>query len=191
MKVQRTLNIALLCAALATATVACSNQPDDSKETAEEMNEDKFEGKAEKNADKLVDAYSANLFEVRMSENAAMHATTPEVKNLAMMLVEKHNRMNEEVQTLATKKQVSLPTDLTDEQRRDIEKLAEKTGLDYDKHYTSTTKDKHEDALKNYEKIAEKSEDSEIQAWASKNVTEVREHLDMVVSAHNTVKDKK
>lgn len=191
MKVTPTLCIAVLCSAMAFTTVSCSGKHEDSKDVAENMNDEKFDGKAEKEAEKLVDAWSANLFEVRMSENASLNATTPEVKNLAMMLVEKHNRMNEDVKALAAQKQVSLPTDLTEEQRKDIEKLAEKTGLDYDKHFTETMKEKHENALRNYEKIAEKCEDPEIQSWAAKNVTEVREHLDMVMSAHNAVKDKK
>lgn len=191
MKVTRTLSIAMLCAALAATTVSCSGNHNDSKDVAQDMNDEKFEGKAEKDADKLVDAYSANLFEIHLSENAATNATTPEVKNLAMMLVEKHNKMNDDVKMLATKKQVSLPTDLTDEQRRDIEKIAEKTGLDFDKAYTEKMKDKHEDALKNYEKIAGDCEDPEIKSWASENAREVRSHLDMVMSAHNSLKNRK
>lgn len=188
MKVTRPLSIAMLCATLS-LTVSCSHKPEDSKDMAENMNDEKFEGKAEKNAEKLVDAYSSNLFEVRVSENASLNATTPEVKNLAMMLVEKHNQMNQEVQALATKKQVSLPTDLTDDQKNDIEKLAQKRGVEYDKAYTEKMKEKHEDAIRTYEKIADKCDDPEIRDWAAKNVTEVRSHLDMVVSAHNTVKD--
>ncbi len=191
MKVTRTFGIVMLCSAMAATTFSCSGKHDDSKDIAEEMNDEKFDGTAEKDAEKLVEAYSANLFEVRMSENASLNASTPEVKNLAMMLVEKHNRMNDEVKTLAAQKQVSLPNDLTEEQFKDIQKLGEKSGLDYDRHYTETMKEKHEKALQNYEKMAEKCENAEIKSWAAKNVTEVREHLDMVMSAHNAVKEKK
>lgn len=191
MKITKTLNIATLCIALTAFTTSCSNEHKDSKDTAEDMNDEKFEGKAEKEADKLVGAFSSNLFEVRMSENAALNAATPEVKKLAMHLVEAHSRMNEDVKALATKKQVSLPTDLTEEQREDIEKLAEKSGLDYDKAYTDKMKEKHEDAIRNYEKISDKCSDAEIKNWASETLPEVRNHMDMVMTTHNSIKDRK
>ncbi len=192
MTLKTTLNTALLCFGITLATTSCSNnETKDSKEEAEEMNESKFDNDGEKSADKLVHAYSANLFEIKAAENASAHATTPEVKKLSMMLVEAHTKMNADVKMLADKKQISLPTDLTEEQRKDIEKLAEKTGLDYDKAFTDKMKNKHEDALNFYEKTAEKCDDADIKNWASTTVPEVRSHLDMVLVTENALKDKK
>lgn len=191
MKIKRTLSIATLCIALCAVSTSCSNENKDSKEVAEELNDEKFGGKAEKEADKLVNAFLSNLYEVRAAENAAINATTPEVKKLAMMLVDAHTKMNEDVKAMATKKQVSLPTDLTDEQRKDIESMAEKKGLDYDKAFTDEMKEKHEDAIKNYEKIADNCSDGEIKTWAAETLPEVRSHYDMVMSTHNSIKDRK
>jgi len=170
---------------------SCSNESKDSKEAAEDMNEAKFNKDDEKDADCLVNAYSSNMFEIKMSENAAMNATTADVKKLAGMIVEAHTRMNSDVKMLADKKQVTLPSDLTDEQRNKIEKLADKTGIDYDKEYVSIMKDKHEDAIKTYEKYSEKCVDADIKTWAGQSVPEVRSHLDMVESTWNTIKDVK
>lgn len=190
MTLVKTLSAAVLCAGLM-MTTSCSNEPKDSKEAAEEMNENKFDKEGEKAADKLVHAFSANLYEIKASENAAMNATTPEVKKLAGMLVEAHTKMNEDVKTMAASKNVTLPTDLSDEQRKDMEKLTEKTGMDYDKAYTDQMKDKHEKSVNFYEKTSEKCDDPDIKSWAGNTLPEVRSHLDMVKNTHDLVKDRK
>jgi len=184
----KSLSVALLCAAF--TLTSCSHEPKDSKEAAEQMNDDKFNKEGEKAADKLVKAYSSNLYEIRAAENALMNASTPEVKRLANMLVEAHTKMNVDVKSLAATKDVTLPTDLTDEQRKDLEKLAGKSGLDYDQAFTEHMKDKHEKAVDFYETTAQKSDDADIQAWASAMVTEVRSHLEMVKSSCEIVKDR-
>jgi putative membrane protein len=191
MMLAKTFSAALLCAGFAITMISCSSEPKDSKEAAEEMNEDKFNKEGEKTADKLVHAYSANLYEIKASENALMNASSPEVKRLAGMLVEAHTKMNENVKSMAAAKEVTLPTDLSDDQRKDLEKLTEKSGLDYDEAYTDQMKDKHEKALDFYEKTAKKSDDADIQSWASNTVAEVRSHLDMVKSSCEIVKDRK
>jgi putative membrane protein len=190
MMLTRTFHAALLCAGLTITMISCSSGPKDSKEAAEEMNEDKFNREGEKAADKLVHAYSANLYEIRASENAIMNASTPEVKKLAGMLVEAHSKMNEDVKSMAAAKDVTLPTGLSEDQRKDLEKLTEKSGLDYDEAYTDQMKDKHEKAVDFYEKTAKKSDDADIQSWASNTVAEVRSHLDMVKSSCEIVKDR-
>jgi putative membrane protein len=191
------LNKALLPAAVAGlclfVAVSCSNAGhEDAKEQAKETNDEKFEDRdTEKDADRLVDAYCANLYEIKASENAAMKATTTDVKKLAGMMVVAHTKMNTDLQALAAKKNVTLPGDITDGQRRDMENLTEKSGLDYDKEYTSQMKDKHEDAIKRYDRAADKAEDPEIKQWAATTVTEVRTHLEMIEATYNNVKDMK
>jgi len=181
-----TTGIALL--SIATLS-SCSHEPKDSKESAEQLNDAKFDDKEKRDADCLLKAYSSNLFEIRVSENASLNASTPEVKKLGAMLMEAHTKMNSEVKALAEKKQVSLPTDLTDEQRKKIEELAEKTGTDYDKKYVEMMKEKHKHAIDTYEKDADECVDPDIKAWANKSLSEVRSHLDMVESTWQSVKD--
>lgn len=191
MTIKNTLKTAALCLSLSIAITACSNEAKDSKEAAENANEQKFDKEGEKAADKLVHAYSANMFEIKAAENAATNAITPEVKKLSAMLVEAHTKMNSDVKALADSKSISLPIDLTEEQRKDLEKLAEKTGIDYDKAFVAKMKDKHEAALKFYESTADKCDDTTIKSWAASTAPEVRSHLDMVLVIENDIKDRK
>lgn len=191
MTLKTTLHTAVLCFGLTVATTSCSNENKDSKEIAEDTNKANLDKEGEKAADKLVHAYSANMFEIKAAENAAMNATTEDVKKLSAMLVEAHTKMNADVKALADSKGIALPTELTEEQRKDLEKLAEKTGIDYDKSFTDKMKKKHEDALSFYEKTADKCEDPQIRSWAGTTAPEVRSHLDMVLMTENAIKDKK
>jgi putative membrane protein len=185
----------VICLLGLTLATSCSNNnhagEKDSKEQAKDMNEEKFDREGEKAADRLVEAYSENLYEIKASENAAMKASTADVKKLAGMMVESHTKMNTNIERLAQTKNVTLPTDLSDEQRRKMEKLSEKTGLDYDKEYCDEMKNKHEDAIKSYEKIADKCDDPEIKQWASETLPEIRTHRDMVEATRNNIKDLK
>lgn len=185
-----TTGVTVLILAITMAT-SCSNDKKDEKEIAEEVNEANLDRKEEKDAQHLVDAYSGGMFEIKASENAALNASSAEVKKIATMMVEAHGKMNLEIEKLAATKSVVLAQDLTDDQRKDLEKLTEKTGLDYDKAYISKMKDKHEDALSMLNKISEKCDDAEVKAWAQTTAPEVSSHLEMIKAADENLKNKK
>ncbi|MBL7909493.1 MAG: DUF4142 domain-containing protein [Bacteroidia bacterium] len=172
-----------------TLTTSCSDNKD-AKEVAEETNEENLGRKEEKDADHLVEAYSANMYEIKASENAALNASTTEVKKIATLMIEAHGKMNVDIEKLAATKSITLPNDLTFEQRNDLEKITEKTGVDYDKVYISKMKDKHEDALEMLNKISEKSNDAEIKSWAQQTAPEVSAHLEMVKAADENLKNR-
>ncbi len=186
------LNIALLGLGLTLNTSCTNDSPsEDSKEHAEEMNEETLNRDGEKDADRMVELHTANLFEIAASENAASKAVTAEVKKLAAMMVEAHTKMGADMQAMATKKGITLPTGMGNDFDREMEKLNEKTGIDFDKEYTDQMKNKHEDAVKTLERLSEKSEDAEVKQWASQSLPEIRSHLDMVETTRNTIKDMK
>ncbi len=170
---------------------ACSTGSKDPKDQAEDVNQQNLSKNAEKESQRLVDAYSSNLCEVRNGENAITKAVTADVKELATMLVSAHMKMNEEVKRLADSRNVTLPSSVSDEDQKKIEKMNEKSGLDFDKEFSKEMKDKHEKAVKKYEKDAENSEDTEIKNWASNTLTEVKSHLDMVNATWEKIKDMK
>jgi putative membrane protein len=188
-----TLKTAILFLSVTLATSCNNNANDskDSKEVAEEVNEDKFNREGEKDADRLNEAYVTSLYEIKASENAVTRATTAEVKKLAEMMVKSHSKMNSDIQALAAKKNITLATDITDELNRKMEKLTEKNGLEYDKEYTEQMRERHEEGIKLCDRAADKGEDAEIKQWAASSTPELRAHLDMIESTHNIIKDMK
>jgi putative membrane protein len=184
---------AVACLAL-TLTTSCGDnakKEEDPKDQAEKVNEEVHNRDGEKDAERLSEAFMGNLYEIMSSETAASKATTSEVKKMAEMIKEAHTKMNTDLKDLATRKNITVPADLTDEQKRDLDKLNEKTGIDFDKEYTQQMKNKHEDAVKKYEDIADNSKDADIKSWATNTVPEVKSHLTMVESTWETIKDMK
>src|SRR5687767_10327150 len=156
------IRTAVLCLSLGLTTSCSNNAPPESKEHAEEVNEEKLDREGEKDADRLVEAHMSNLFEIQSSQDAMSKASTADVKKLAGMMVEAHTKMDKDLMALAASKNITLPADLSDGMKRDLDKLAEKSGIDYDKEYCDQMKNKHEDAVKLMERIADKGEDADI-----------------------------
>lgn len=116
MTLKTTLQATLLCFGLSLFTASCSHEKD-ATEVAEDANKANLDKDGEKAADKLVHAYSANMFEIKAAEQAGTNASTEDVKKLSTMLVEAHSKMNADVKTLADAKGVTLPADLTEDCR--------------------------------------------------------------------------
>ena len=120
-----------------------------------------------------------------------MNAASADVTKLAGMIVSSHTRMNSELQSLVASKNIALPADLTDDQRRDLDDLTKKSGLDYDKEYTKQMKDLHEKSIKTYEHLSDRSEDPAIKSWAASALSELRSHAAMFEGELKLVKEEK
>jgi putative membrane protein len=186
------MKIALFCSALSLAS--CSNhnaESPDSKEHADKVNDETFDHKGEKDADRVVDLHCANLYEIQSSQEATSKASTADVKKLAAMMVEAHTKMDHQISELAGRKSITLPGEMTDSQRKDIGKLNEKTGIDYDKEYLDQMKSAHDDAETKLQKLADNAEDPDVKQMAATALPEIRSHKDMIESTRNNVKDMK
>jgi len=160
---------------------SCKNEAkqEDPKEVAEDQNEIKFEDRETKEDDSefLVDAAEIDLAEIELGKLAQQKSTNPGVKSLGKMLVDAHEKSAAELKTLADSKNFSLPTSVTEDGKEAYDKLNKETGTDFDKKFVDGAIDAHEKAIDKFKIAAENANDTEIKAWASKNVNSLREHL--------------
>ena len=175
----------IMLAVMLSWTTACDNNrqsPDsemDTKKEAEERNDEKFEDKAmEKDAQFLVDAYSDGLAEISLSERAMDKASTPEVRELAAMMVTEHQRTNADIKAIADRKQYSLPSELTSRQSNHITRVAENTGMEFDKEYVDELISDHKDAISMFEKASSQANDPDVRNFFSTGLPKLRMHLD-------------
>lgn len=177
----------------ALAISSCGGNTTDTKDVAEERNEEKFDENKdmEKDAERIVEAYSSGLLEQHMSRELAPLLYTAEAKSLADMMGSAHEKANEELRALATKKQISLPAGLTPEQADKINDMKKEKGIDLDKKYVSRMVDDHKDEIDRYEKYADKMNDTEARSWFAGKVSELRSHHQMAENAWNSLKDRK
>lgn len=162
--------------------------PDDKKE-AEKQNDAKFTDKAsEKDAKYVVDAYSAGLVEINFSKRALEISTNTQVKNFAQMMVSDHTSMGSDVEALAAKKQITLPTEMTESQTKDLNSMAEKRGSDFDKAYMDKMVSDHKDAVSLFQDASQNAADTDVRDLFIKGLPKIQGHLDMAKNIQDQVK---
>jgi len=161
---------------------SCKNEPkkEDTKEVAEDTNEAKFDSIADKKDDSefLVDIAEVNLAEIEIGKLAQIKSTNSEVKKLGKMLVDEHTKSASEVSALASAKNFTLPTSITEEGKEEYNKLNEKSGTDFDKKFIDMIIDGHQKAIDKLRTTSEDAKDNDVKLWASNNIAGMTAHLE-------------
>ena len=161
---------------------SCKNEPkkEDTKEVAEDTNEAKFDSIADKKDDSefLVDIAEVNLAEIEIGKLAQIKSTNSEVKKLGKMLVDEHTKSASEVSALASAKNFTLPTSITEEGKEEYNKLNEKSGTDFDKKFIDMIIDGHQKAIDKLRTTSEDAKDNDVKVWSSNNIAGMTAHLE-------------
>ena len=165
------------------------NKPDDSKEVAEEQNEEKFDTtNLEYDTEFVVSAADAGILEVQLGTLALTKATSSIVKQFAQTMIDDHTKANEELKTLSESKNITLPTILSEKHQKKVSDLEEKSGSDFDKEYSDLMVKDHKDVVDMFKKAADKCNDAELKAWAAGKISPLEHHLSMAENVKEQVK---
>jgi putative membrane protein len=129
-------------------------------------------------SDFAVEAASGGLMEVELGKIAQEKATNPRIKDFGAMMVKDHSDANDQLKNLAQQKNITLPADVSDKQRKDIDDLNKKTGKDFDKAYMSMMLDDHKKDIKKFEKAGNDLKDADVKSFAMKTLPTLQKHLD-------------
>jgi len=178
MKTMKILSLALFLISSLMLYTCSPKDSGDSKDLAEEQNEEKFDDKkTENDAEFVVDAADGGMLEVQLAELAMKTSTSEEVKNYAKMILTDHSKTNTELKTIAEKKNITLPIAMSDKNQKRYDDLADKTGEDFDKAYCKLMVDDHQEDIKEFKKQADDGTDPELKSWASEKVATLEHHL--------------
>ena len=158
---------------------SCSPQNNDSKEVAEEANDEKFDDTGLKNdTDFAVTAADGGMLEVELGNLAQTKASSEQVKMFADMMVKDHTMANQELKDLAARKNITLPTALSEKSQKSYEDLSKKTGQEFDEAYMSFMVDDHQEDINAFKKQADNGNDPELKSWAAGKVPTLEQHLE-------------
>jgi putative membrane protein len=173
-----------------------NKQQTDSTEVAKDSNEEKSEATSDadstnansidKDKDFAVEAASGGLMEVELGKLAATNASSADVKKFGQQMVTDHSKANDELKSLATAKNITLPTTPGEKHQKHIDDLKSLKGADFDKAYISMMVDDHEEDVSKFEKEGNDGNDAELKAFAAGKVPTLKHHLEMAKS----IKDK-
>jgi len=119
------------------------------------------------------------MAEVEMGKLAVQRSADDSVREFAMRMIADHTRANAELKTIATQKNIQLPTEVSSNQKSEMDKLAKLSGAEFDKEYMSAMVRDHEETVKDFETQAQEGTDPDIKAFAAKTLPTLQSHLQM------------
>lgn len=124
----------------------------------------------------MVKAAGSGLYEVEASRLAAERATNSEVKEFAQKMVADHDKANQELMALASARGVTVPAQMPDDKRKEIDKLSKAKNFDTE-YMRNTGVKEHKSAVALFEKASKSAKDPELKSWAAEKLPTLREHL--------------
>ncbi|MBT1703392.1 DUF4142 domain-containing protein [Chryseosolibacter indicus] len=174
-----------LCALLI-LTLAMSCSQNLSYQQALNKNKKQFDDpKALADAQFLVDAKSFNLFESRLSEKAVQSGYSAAVVNMAKKSVEDHKELGEELNKLARKKKIKLPSEMSDSHVKSLGQLTATDREDFDKNYVRMLEQVNEENTYQFENMATAASDADIRAFSARKLGTLRTHAQAIDSVEN------
>ena len=192
MKSMRYLWIMLLAVSvlfLTSCEKTSQDQSADSKEKAEESNEDKFvDSKIEDDTEFAVAIADGGMLEVQLAELALKNASSTDVRKFAEVMLTDHSKTNSELKDLAAKKNISIPGTLSDKCQKNYNDLAEKKGKSFDEAYSKAMVDAHKETIEKFKKEADNGNDPDLKKWAEEKIPTLEHHLSMAQDIETSVK---
>ncbi len=124
-----------------------------------------------------VKAANAGMTEVQLGKIAEEKATSKSIKDFGAMMVKDHTKAGDELKTLSSEKNITLPAAVSDDMQKHIDDLSKETGKDFDKDYVNMMVGDHKDAIDAFEDMAKNSKDSAFKNFAVKTLPTLYKHL--------------
>jgi putative membrane protein len=122
-------------------------------------------------------AAEGGLAEVELGKLAQEKSPTPSVKDFGAMMVKDHSAANRKLETIASSKNVKLPTSPSVGQMGTKTKLEVLSGTTFDKSYIKGMVKDHEEDIKEFEKEANSGQDADAKAYAAATLPTLKAHL--------------
>jgi putative membrane protein len=124
----------------------------------------------------VMKAAEGGMKEVEAGKLASSKASNSDVKAFAQHMVKDHSKANSELMSLAKSKQIDVKKS---DVQKEIAGLGKQSGAAFDRAYMDEMVKDHQTTVALFEKQAQGGDDSELKAWAGKQLPNLREHLKM------------
>ena len=117
--------------------------------------------------------------EVALGKMALQRGTEEQVKQFAKTMVDDHTAANQELLTLAGRKQIPVPREVDAKHQKAVEQLSRLQGSEFDRAYARQMVKDHEETVALFKGEAERGQDPELKALANKLLPKLQNHLTM------------
>ncbi len=127
-----------------------------------------------------VKAADGGMMEVELGKIARDHAANPRVRAFGDMMVRDHSQAGDNLKSIATSLNIALPDSVSDDARKEIDKMKMKKGKDFDMAYVNMMVDDHKKDIDEFKKCAADCSDSTIKSFAANTLPVLEKHLDSI-----------
>lgn len=124
----------------------------------------------------MTKAAQSGMMEVQAAEIAMQKAQSEEVKQYARKLKDAHTAANAKLTAIAKERGVQLPSDLGTHQAM-LSQMNSFSGADFDRAFMRAQVEHHKKDVKEFQKAANRSMDSDLKEFASSTLPTLEEHL--------------
>ena len=132
----------------------------------------------------MMKAAKGGIAEVELGKLASEKGTTDAVKHFGRRMVDDHGKANDELKTLAANKKVTLPSDISPEDKALRDRLTRLSGPAFDQAYIKAMVNDHVKDVNAFTMEAKSGADADVKAWAAKTLPTLEEHLKMARAAN-------
>jgi len=122
-------------------------------------------------------AAEGGMAEVELGKLAAQKASSDEVKKFGQRMADDHGKANDELKTLAQKKNITLPGDLDAKDKALHDKLEKLSGPAFDRAYMQAMLTDHQKDVSEFRTESKSGTDPDVKAWAAKTLPTLEDHL--------------
>lgn len=117
--------------------------------------------------------------EVALGKMALQRASDDGVKKFAQQMVTDHTMANQQLLSLAGKKQIPVPREIDAKHQQAVDMLGRLQGAEFDKAYMKQMVKDHEETVALFKGQASKGQDPDLKALATQLLPKLEQHLSM------------
>jgi putative membrane protein len=135
----------------------------------------------------VMEAAKGGLAEVELGKLASDKASSDQVKQFAKRMVDDHSKANDELKSLAEKKNITLPTSVDPKDKTFEDKLSKMSGEQFDRAYMQHMLTDHRKDVNAFRTESQSGKDPDVKAWAAKTLPTLEEHLKQAQDTNKAV----
>ncbi|GAA4448846.1 hypothetical protein GCM10023092_02060 [Rurimicrobium arvi] len=136
----------------------------------------------------VMKASMGGMMEVDMGRLGVSNGSSQAVRDFGQRMIDDHSKANQELEALAHSKGITPDAMSGKDSQKDMDKLRDKKGADFDKAYMHMMVEDHKKDIDLFQKEADKGDDPELRSWANAKLPTLRDHLRMAQDIENGLK---
>jgi len=125
--------------------------------------------------------------EIELGNVAQHNASGDAVKQFAQRMVQDHGKVSQDLERLASSKNIALTQTVNEEQRKNSARLSKLSGAKFDREYMQAMVEDHQKAVDQFQREANNAQDPDLKSFVSNTLPTLQEHLRQAQEVSNSL----